>query len=384
MTPLTDNQRAWLALARVPGLGNADVIRITARLGNAQAVVEATDGGLRRAGLNGSQVTALRRPDRDALEADAAWLAGEGHGLLTADDEDYPALLLRIPDPPPVLYVQGDPAALWSPQLAVVGSRNPTAGGRDNAREFCRYLARSGLTITSGLAAGVDGEAHAAALDAGGTTVAVAGTGLDRVYPARHRQLAHRIAARGALVSEFPPGTGARREHFPSRNRIISGLSLGVLVVEAGVHSGSLITARQAVEQGREVFAIPGSIHNPMARGCHRLIRQGAKLVETAADIVEELAPMARELGEHLDRLLDAPGSPGEEGDGNRDRVALDPDEKKVLEAIGYDPTSVDRVVQRTGLTPESVSSMLLIMEMRGLVAASGGGHYNRIKGTSD
>ncbi len=225
---------------------------------------------------------------------------------------------------------------------------------------------------------------NAAALDAGGATVAVAGTGLDRVYPARHRQLAHRIAARGALVSEFPPGTGARREHFPSRNRIISGLSLGVLVVEAGVHSGSLITARQAVEQGREVFAIPGSIHNPMARGCHRLIRQGAKLVETAADIVEELAPMARELGEHLDRLLDPPGSPGKDGGGNRDRAALDPDERKVLEAIGYDPTSVDRVVQRTGLTPESVSSMLLIMEMRGLVAASGGGLYNRIKGTSD
>jgi DNA processing protein len=340
-------------------------------------VIEATDGDLRRAGLNGSQVTALRRTDRDALEADAAWLAGEGHGLLTAADEDYPALLLRIPDPPPVLYVQGDPAALWTPQLAVVGSRNPTAGGRDNAREFCRYLARSGLTITSGLAAGVDGEAHAAALEAGGVSVAVAGTGLDRVYPARHREMAHRIAARGGLVSEFTPGTGVRRERFPSRNRIISGLSLGVLVVEAAVHSGSLITARHAVEQGREVFAIPGSIHNPMARGCHRLIRQGAKLVETAADVVEDLAPMARELGGELHRLLGAgqtsrgPAS----GDPGAD---LDPEEQKVLEAIGYDPTSVDRVAERTGLTPESVSSMLLIMEMRGLVAASGGGLYSR------
>ncbi len=383
MTSLTDNQRAWLALSRVPGLGRAEAIRVADRLGSAPAVVEAPDAELRRAGFSDAQIRHLHRPDPDALAADAAWLAGEGHHLLVADDTDYPALLLRIPDPPPVLYVQGEPAALWTPQLAVVGSRNPTPGGRDNARSFCRYLARSGLTITSGLAAGVDGEAHAGALESGGATIAVAGTGLDRVYPARHRDLAHRIAGRGALVSELPPGTGARREHFPSRNRIISGLSLGVLVVEAGIQSGSLITARHAVEQGREVFAIPGSIHNPMSRGCHRLIRQGAKLVETAADIVEELAPMARELGEHLDRLLSPPEVPGEIGDDAQKRHPLDPDEEKVLEAVGYDPTSVDLVVQRTGLTPESVSSMLLIMEMRGLVAASGGGLYSR-KGTSD
>lgn len=377
MHSLTDNQKAWLALSRVPGLGCPDAISMASRAGGAAALIGAPDAELRRAGLTDSQLKALRRPDPDTLAADEAWLAGDGHGLLTAGDEDYPALLLRIPDPPPVLYVQGDPAALWTPQLAVVGSRNPTPGGRDNARDFCRYLARSGLTITSGLAAGVDGEAHGAALEGGGTTIAVAGTGLDRVYPARHRDLAHRIAAQCALVSELPPGTGARRAHFPSRNRIISGLSLGVLVIEAGVHSGSLITARHAVEQGREVFAIPGSIHNPMARGCHRLIRQGAKLVETAADIVEELAPMARELGEHLNRLLDSPRSRGT-GDAARDRAPLDPEEKKVLEAVGYDPTSVDRVVQRTGLTPESVSSMLLIMEMRGLVSACGGGLYSR------
>lgn len=378
MTELTDKQRAWLALSRVPGLGHAEAIRMASRAGGAQALAGAPGAELRRAGLKEDQVRALHRPDAKALERDAAWLAGDGHALLAADDEDYPALLLRIPDPPPVLWVQGDPAALWTPQLAVVGSRNPTPGGRDNAREFCRHLARSGLTVTSGLAAGVDGEAHAAALAGGGVTVAVAGTGLDRVYPARHRELAHRIGDSGALVSEFPPGTGVRREHFPSRNRIISGLSLGVLVVEAGVRSGSLITARHGVEQGREVFAIPGSIHNPLARGCHRLIRQGAKLVETAADIVEELAPMARELGGHLDRLLAAPASTGGSGHDADAREGLDPEEQKVLEAIGYDPTSVDTVVERTGLTPESVSSMLLIMEMRGLVTASGGGLYSR------
>lgn len=382
MNALTDKHRAWLALSRVPGLGRADAIRMAAGMGGALAVVEAPDAELRRAGLSGNQIAALRRPDEEALANDAAWLAGDGHALLTADEPDYPALLLRIPDPPPVLYVQGDPAALWTPQLAVVGSRNPTAGGRDNARDFCRYLARSGLTITSGLAAGVDGEAHSAALEAGGTSVAVAGTGLDRVYPARHRELAHRIAAHGALVSEFPPGTGVRREHFPSRNRIISGLSLGVLVVEAAVHSGSLITARHAVDQGREVFAIPGSIHNPLARGCHRLIRQGAKLVETAADIVEELAPMARELGGQLNSLLEAARAPADADnvDAEDPTAGLDPEQQKVLEAIGYDPTSVDRVAERTGLTPESVSSMLLIMEMRGLVAASGGGLYSRIR----
>lgn len=382
MNSLTDKHRAWLALSRLPELGRADAIRMASRMGSASALVEAPDAELRRAGLSNKQIAALRRPDEEALARDAAWLAEDGHELLSAADPDYPALLLRIPDPPPVLYVQGDPAALWTPQLAVVGSRNPTPGGRDNARDFCRYLARSGMTITSGLAAGVDGEAHAAALDAGGMSVAVAGTGLDRVYPARHRELAHRIAAQGALVSEFPPGTGARREHFPSRNRIISGLSLGVLVVEAAVHSGSLITARHAVEQGREVFAIPGSIHNPLARGCHRLIRQGAKLVETAADIVDELAPMARELGGQLGRLLGAAHTPADpdSSDTKEPGAGLDPEEQKVLEALGYDPTSVDRVAERTGLTPESVSSMLLIMEMRGLVAASGGGLYSRIR----
>lgn len=380
MSALSENQSAWLALSRVPGLGRAECIHLARRFGGAARVAGATGSELARAGLTEAQVAALHRPDPAALDADAAWLEGEGHGLLTAGDEDYPALLLRIPDPPPVLYIHGDSGALWAPQLAVVGSRNPTPGGRDNAREFCRYLARSGITITSGLAAGVDGEAHAAALAGGGTTVAVAGTGLDRVYPARHRELAHRIVANGAIVSELPPGAGARREHFPSRNRIISGLSLGVLVVEAGIKSGSLITARHAVDQGREVFAIPGSIHNPLARGCHRLIRQGAKLVETAADIVEELAPMARELGAHIDRLLQ-PAAPAAADDAAG--PAVDPDEKKVLDALGYDPTSIDRVVERTGLTPESVSSMLLIMEMRGLVAASGGGLYSRIKGTS-
>lgn len=375
MSDLTDRQRAWLALAGVSGLGHARRVELARAFGGAAALAGASPGELRRAGLDDGQIRALQAPDGAALERDAAWLARAGNHLLTPEDDDYPALLKRIPDPPPVLYVHGDPAALWTPQLAVVGSRNPTPGGRDNARDFCGHLARAGLAITSGLALGVDGEAHRAALDAGGLTVAVAGTGLERVYPARHRDLAHRIGERGALVSELPPDAGARRSHFPSRNRIISGLSLGVLVVEAGVRSGSLITARHATEQGREVFAIPGSIHNPLARGCHRMIREGAKLVETAADIQEELAPVARELGRAIDRRL-APAEPSA-GAGETD-ADLDEEERMVLEALGYDPTPVDKVVERTGLTPESVSSMLLTMELRGLVAASGGGNYCR------
>lgn len=378
MSALSDIQRAWLALEGVPGLAREARVQLVEHFGGARDLAAAGTAELRRAGLDEAQLRALRDPDPEVLERAAAWLSRPRNHLLTRDDEDYPPLLARIPGPPPLLYVHGEPAALWQPQLAVVGSRNPTAGGRDNAREFCRHLARAGLAITSGLAQGVDGEAHRAALDVDGTTIAVAGTGLERVYPARHRDLAHRIAERGALVSELPPDAGPRRSHFPSRNRIISGLSLGVLVVEAGVRSGSLITARNATEQGREVFAIPGSIHNPLARGCHRLIRQGAKLVETGQDIVEELAPLARELGRDIDRALGADSPRAAESDD------LDADESRVLEALGHDPTSVDQVVERTGLTPESVSSMLLIMELRGLVVASGGGKYARTNEDSE
>lgn len=376
MGSLTPAIRSWLILALVPGLAARRIVELTEHFGGAEATVGAGTAALNGAGLSQAQVTAIQQPDEERLEAARAWLGENDNHLVTLEDERYPPLLKRIADPPPLLWIRGDTDALWQPQLAVVGSRNPSAGGRDNAREFCAHLARSGLVITSGLAAGIDGEAHAAALEAGGTTIAVTGTGLDRVYPARHRALAHRIVARGALVSEFPLGAEARRDHFPRRNRLISGLSLGVLVVEAAQRSGSLITAHHAVDQGREVFAIPGSIHNPLAKGCHRLIREGAKLVETANDILEELAPMARELGAEIEgHLSESTGANGDPAVGQSSG-----ERKAVLEAVGWDPTSVDEVVERTGLTAEAVSSMLLMLELDGAVASVGGGRYSRVR----
>ncbi len=303
-----------------------------------------------------------------AAEHEIAWLAEPHHHLITLSDPRYPPLLREIADPPAALYVIGDPAVLSSTQLGIVGSRNPTPGGSETAHAFATYLTLSGLTITSGLAMGVDAAAHRGALVAGGKTIAVAGTGLDRVYPARHRELAHQIAAQGALISEFPLGTPALAFNFPRRNRIISGLSLGVLVVEAALQSGSLITARLAAEQGREVFAIPGSIHNPLARGCHALIRQGAKLVETAADILEELGPIAQ---------LSVPARQTD-GVGNI-TSGLGVEAMTLLECLGFDPTPVDSLIERSGLTPEAVSSMLLVLELQGHVVSAPGGHYNRV-----
>lgn len=303
-----------------------------------------------------------------AAEHETAWLAEPNHHLITLSDPRYPRLLREIPDPPAALYVVGDPDLLSATQLGIVGSRNPTPGGSETAHAFASYLTQSGLTITSGLAMGVDAAAHRGALGAGGKTIAVAGTGLDRVYPARHRELAHEIAAQGALISEFALGTPALAHNFPRRNRIISGLSLGVLVVEAALQSGSLITARLAAEQGREVFAIPGSIHNPLARGCHALIRQGAKLVETAADILEELGPMAQ---------ITAPARQTD-GAGNI-TSGLGVEAMTLLDCLGFDPTPVDSLIERSGLTPEAVSSMLLVLELQGHVVAAPGGHYTRV-----
>jgi DNA processing protein len=297
------------------------------------------------------------------------WLAQPGHLFLTLADSDYPELLKQIDAPPPVLYLIGNAELLHQPQLAVVGSRNPTPNGLVNAREFARTLASAGLCITSGLAIGIDGAAHEGALSSG-TTIAVLGTGPDRIYPATHHELAHRIADNGLLISEFAPGTPARAENFPRRNRIISGLSLGTLVIEAAAQSGSLITARLALEQGREVFAIPGSIHNPQARGCHTLIRQGAKLVESAQDIVEELAALLGSL------------APVAEGDSYtipaHNPQADDPEYQNLMDALGYDPTSVDEIIARTGLTAEAVSSMLLLLELEGHVSSAPGGRYSR------
>jgi DNA processing protein len=334
------------------------------------AVLGASRGQLGQLGLAQQTIDALRQPDQAAIERDLEWNAGAGNRIITCHDPDYPALLLQTPDPPPLLYVHGDASLLAQPQLAMVGSRNPTASGRQTATDFARYLSAAGLIITSGLALGIDAASHQGALDAGNPTIAVMGTGLDRVYPARHRELAREIARYGALVSEFPIGTPPRAENFPRRNRIISGLSLGALIVEAALRSGSLISARYALEQGREVFAIPGSIHNPLARGCHHLIRQGAKLVETAQDVIDELGALAG-------ACLQATAAPDTDSD---QPPELDQEYSQLLDYMGFDATSVDILVEKAGLTPAEVSSMLLQLEMCGFIASSPGGIYNRLK----
>lgn len=312
-----------------------------------------------------------------ALEA---WLSVPGHHRLRLDDPRYPSLLREISRPPAVLFVCGNPDVLALPQLAVVGSRNATAEGADTARRFAAHLAAAGFCITSGLAEGIDAAAHRGALAApGGRTIAVCGTGPDSVYPRRHAELAEQIvAAGGAIVSEFAPGTPVCRSNFPRRNRIISGLSVGVLVVEASVRSGALITARHAMEQDREVFAIPGSIHNALARGCHRLIRDGARLVETAADIVDELGGLLAglrpdEAGAHAE-------NPDPTAAGDMKSAAV-PDvmHAELLSSMGSSPVAVDLLASRCGLTIGEVSSMLLILELQGLVRSLAGGRYQRI-----
>lgn len=370
-------QRNWLIALRAPQMGGAKLVSLVQSFGGVDRLLAASRGRLQQAGLEDSTVQALLKPDTELLDNDLAWLSQPGNGLLTWDDERYPVLLRDIPSPPAALFFKGDIETLWQPQLAVVGSRNPTAGGFENTRDFAGELVRNGLVITSGMAAGVDGTAHKAALDAGGMTVAVTGTGLDRVYPASNRDLAAAISQKGVLVSEFPPGTKARRSHFPSRNRIISGLSLGVLVVEAALNSGSLITARLAAEQGREVFALPGSIHNPLSKGCHRLIREGAKLVESVADILQEVAPAAGQLALRLDSA--EPQKPAKVDNGHgQPNLAEDPDYRKLWDAVGHDPLPVDSIIRASGLTAKAVSAMLLMLELRGKVEAHPGGAFSR------
>jgi DNA processing protein len=298
-----------------------------------------------------------------------SWADEDGHSILTPSSSDYPALLKEIPGPPDRLYVDGQVDALHLPALAIVGSRNPTEQGRQTAYEFARHLGRAGFCIVSGLAQGIDTAAHEGALDGGGQTVAFLGHGVDQVYPAANRSLAARIVGNGALCTEFPLGASPRREHFPQRNRLISGLSLGTIVVEAARKSGSLITARLASEQGREVFAIPGSIHNPLSRGCHQLIRQGAKLVESAADIVDELGTLV----DHIATISEAP-EPAESAPSEND-----PEYGALFDAMGFDPASADEIAARSGLTIDQVSSMLLILELEGKIEAQAGGRYSRL-----
>ncbi len=370
----TANARAWIALIRA-GVVVSAIRTLVPAAGSASAALDLPDARWRAAGASAEALARLREPGLVSAR-DLAWLDDPRHRLLGLDDADFPALLRRSPSPPPALFIEGDAGWLWHPQVAVVGSRNATAGGRDNTRDFATALAQSGLIISSGLAEGIDAAAHAAALAADCPTVAVVGTGSDVVYPASQRRLAERIRAHGAIVSEFAPGTPARRENFPRRNRIIAGLALGTLVIEAAERSGALITARQASDAGREVFAVPGSIHNPLARGCHRLIRQGAALVEDAREVIAALAPVAASLADALRARLadgaDAPAATAAAG------AVDDPDHARVVAALGHDPVAIDVLVARTGLTVAQLSSILLLMELQGRVAGVHGRYVRR------
>jgi len=371
MCPVSRGEEiAWLALKRLSGAGLSGQRALLEQFGTPAGIFAAVarDWGA----VLGDKPEALAQlaagPESLVPQQDLDWIAERDHHLVTIIDADFPPLLRELPDAPIALYVAGDRGLLARTQLAIVGSRNPTPVGRETAHAFAHTLAQAGLVITSGLARGIDAAAHEGALDAGGLTLAVAGTGLDRVYPAAHRALAHRIVQQGALISEFPPGTPPRPENFPIRNRILSGLSIGVLVVEAAARSGSLISARLAAEQGREVFAIPGSIHSPLSRGCHRLIRQGAKLVETAQDIVEEFGPLAMFNLTSTTR----PSLPSGATEVAQERFA------PLLAQLGHEPTLIDTLVERSGLTADAVSSMLLELELKGLVLACAGGRYMR------
>jgi DNA processing protein len=361
--PTSRELLAWIALSRAPELNAAALATALDALQGASGIIDATDQLRARAGLSPAARAFLQSPAAEVTAAEIAWLDNPDHHLLAFNDARYPQGLREATGCPIALYVDGNPAVLKDAQLAIVGSRNPTAQGRQTAFEFAEYLSQRGLTITSGLADGIDTQAHRGALAAPGPTIAVLGTGLDLVYPRGNHELAGQIAKTGALVSEFALGTPPRRANFPQRNRIIAALSLGTLVVEAARQSGSLITARLAGEAGREVFAIPGSIHNPLARGCHQLIRQGAKLTETADDILTELdfsAEFARE----------SPTVPG---------AGMDKDHKILLDALGFDPTDLDLLVARTGFNAQAVSSMMLILELEGHVQAAPGGRYSRV-----
>ncbi len=347
---------AWIKLSLVPGLGGQSLRKLLAAFGLPQQVLDAGRGALAR--VVSAEIVERMVSDLDSRAIDAAleWAAVEGHGVVTLADGEYPQQLLQTPDPPALLYLRGRRELLARASLAVVGSRNATPQGISNAEQFARSFSAAGLTIVSGLALGIDAAAHRGGLDGAGSTIAVLGTGADIVYPRRNQALAERIAREGLLVSEFPLGTQPHASNFPRRNRVISGLSRGCLVVEAALASGSLITARLAADQGREVFAIPGSIHAPHSKGCHALIKQGAKLVESAQDLLQELG---------MHGFATAPAV---------DEVAAG----GVLAHLGYDPCDIDTLCARSGLTPQAVSAMLLQLELDGKVASLPGGQYQR------
>ena len=361
MSVAASTPEAWATLS-LKAIPHQALVALLRAFGNPNAVLTATRAELHAVVPDAVAARVQEPVDPDALATTRAWLADPAHEIIAWDDADYPRALLELGFAPPALFYVGRRELLNRPALAVVGSRNATAQGAENARAFAQALAQAGLTIVSGLAVGVDAAAHAGALAGEGSTLAVVGTGLDRVYPASNRDLAHRIAERGGLISEFPPGTPPREKNFPRRNRLISGLARGVLVVEAALSSGSLITALYAGDQGREVFAIPGSIHSPLSKGCHKLIRDGAKLVETAQDILEELGMAVPAAG-----ITKHTANP------------VPPNEDKVLAALGGDAADADTLVARTDLASEVVVAALTNLELAGQVAAIPGGMWQRL-----
>jgi DNA processing protein len=366
---------AWLTLlAAAQQVSPRPWLDALKHCGSPEALIASSARPLGNCGVSADAIAKLQTPDRAVLERYQGWLEGPHRALITLGSPGYPPRLAQIPDPPLALWVEGSELALLSsPQLAIVGSRSPTTGGRETAEQFARYLSERGLTITSGLATGIDGASHRGALPALGSTVAVLGCGIDVVFPRAHAQLAADIAARGLLVSEYAPGVEPQKFFFPARNRIIAGLSLGTLVVEATRRSGSLITAGHAMDFGREVFAIPGSIHNPLARGCHHLIRQGAKLVEEAADILVELEPQLRAEGIELPSVASTPIAV------ESTPLVDEPSYQNLLKTMGFSPVAITELSARAELTTAEVSSMLLVLELEGLVEALPGGWYSRL-----
>jgi DNA processing protein len=366
-----DELSLWIALSQTPGLGNAALCQLLTKYGSPEAIYNASIKQLREIVEEDVARKISLGLNVEAIAPTLNWLQKDNVHVVTLADSEYPQKLLEINNPPAVLYAIGHLRWLNHPSLAMVGSRSATPQGEKNAEDFAESLCNQGLCIVSGMALGIDGAAHRGALKANGATIAVVGTGLDIVYPARHRDLAHKIAERGLIISEFPLGTPSKAQNFPRRNRLISGLSLGCLVVEANIDSGSLITARLATEQGREVFAIPGSIHSPVAKGCHRLIKQGAKLVENTQDILEEIKQL-------LPATTSAYSPTGLIGNIEKNQdTALEGN--TVLELMGFDAINFDTLQRLTALTTEALSAMLMLLELDGKITVLQGSKYQRL-----
>lgn len=359
-----DEIALWVALNQVHGLGSAGLLQLLTKFGSPENIFSASISQLKSVVSDEIAVSIHQSIEQENIQATLEWLEKDNAHIITLGDKLYPEKLLEINNPPTVLYALGNLQRLSQPAIAVVGSRNATPQGEKNAENFSKDLCDQGFCIISGMALGIDGAAHRGALKSNGATIAVVGTGLDIVYPAKHRELAHEIASHGLILSEFPLGTPSKAQNFPRRNRIISGLSLGCLVIEANKDSGSMITARLAAEQGREVFAVPGSIHSPVSKGCHQLIKQGAKLVESSADIVEELKNMV----------------PTYSPFGSMTQKGQNPSESNsILALMGFDPISFEALLKTSGLTTETLSSMLMMLELEGKVTALAGGKYQRL-----